>query len=104
MFDRLIERQMRRAQSQGDLKDIAGSGKPLPRRYGLRQVSTTEALSVRAMRNTEGGDIDAAIKDLQAKLQAATDEDERTELRKAISDLQLRKSVENEARRGLMRG
>ncbi|MDD7912035.1 DUF1992 domain-containing protein [Pseudovibrio exalbescens] len=104
MFDKLIERQISLAKSRGELEDIAGSGKPIPRRYGLRPVSTTEALSVRAMRSAKGGDIAEAIKDLQGKLATETDDDKRKELQKAISDLQLRQSVEKEARLGMMRG
>lgn len=103
----LIERQIQKAQHQGQLRGLRGEGEPLPDRSGEAYLDAGEAVAYRMM--AEAGALPEEFK-LKAQLeaarkdwQAATDEAEKKRLMSAIADLELKYSIATEARKKFMK-
>ncbi|GAA6158673.1 DUF1992 domain-containing protein [Ruegeria sp. HU-ET01832] len=106
-FGKLIERQIRKAQAEGQLKGLEGEGKPLPDRSSNAQCDPAIAAGHRIM--AQAGvlpqefaikkDLDTARKDY-AKL---TDPNARKRAMARIADLEMRYNMARDARRTFMR-
>ncbi|WP_068083867.1 DnaJ family domain-containing protein [Polycladidibacter stylochi] len=106
-LDALIERQMMKAKSQGQLSDIAGEGKPLPRRYGVHPKDVSEALQFRMKADNQlhkdPQQLDEAIQMARQAVMAASDAATKKLAQKKLATLELQKTIEAEARAGLLR-
>ncbi|PVH30497.1 DUF1992 domain-containing protein [Pararhodobacter oceanensis] len=94
MFESILDRAFKHAQSNGDLDDLPGAGKPIESsRLNTDPFAHTFAESG-AM--TPFGAMRAKIAEAQARLAAATDPDERRAIQTEISALQTRMAIEME--------
>ncbi|WP_323041635.1 DUF1992 domain-containing protein [Gemmobacter sp.] len=99
-FAELAERQIRKAQAEGQLDNLKGAGKPLDLAAG---DGSADAIGFRIM--AEAGalpremDLRRQVEAQRAVLQAATDPDARKREMARLADLQLRLEIEAEARR-----
>ncbi len=104
---KLVERQIKKAQAEGQLEGLEGEGQPLPDRSGEAQSDPAIAAGHRIMAQAgvlpEEFDIkkqlDAARKDY-AKL---TDAQARKNAMAMIADLEMRYNMARDARRAFMR-
>ncbi|WP_257098589.1 DUF1992 domain-containing protein [Pseudovibrio flavus] len=104
MFDKLIERQINMAQSRGELKNLSGEGKAIPRRYGLGVKSATQAMGYSAA--SDAGSLkreEDLKKQIAEALRAfnAAEGDAKREAMQRLSDLQMQLSAEKDARANL---
>ncbi|WP_027244373.1 DUF1992 domain-containing protein [Leisingera daeponensis] len=106
-FRNLIERQLAKAQAEGQLQGLKGEGKPLPDRSGEAHLDAGLAAGLRIM--AEAGvvpeefrlqaDLDAARKDYAA----LTDPQARRAAMARISDLEMRRNMARDARKSFFR-
>lgn len=106
-FSRLTEAQIRKAEAEGQFRDLPGAGKPLPTRAGEAMLDAGEAAGFRMM--AEAGALpeeirlkialDAALKDWHR----ATDDAARKTAMARIADLQMRYEIARDARRKFLR-
>lgn len=98
-FSDLAEHQIRKAQAEGQLDNLAGSGKPLD----LSTGASTEAIGYRIMAEAGALPLEVALrKAVEAQLGVVrnmTAGDDRNREMKVLADLQLRLDLEQEARR-----
>ncbi|WP_028028245.1 DUF1992 domain-containing protein [Gemmobacter nectariphilus] len=103
-FSQLAERQIRKAQAEGQLENLKGAGKPLDL---SEAAGSTEAIGFRIM--AEAGavprevDLRRQVQAQQAILQQTTDPEARKREMARLADLQLRLEIEAEARRRFQR-
>ncbi|WP_299781124.1 DUF1992 domain-containing protein [uncultured Roseobacter sp.] len=106
-FRSLIERQIQKAKLQGQLDNLEGEGKPLPDRTAETQTDAAEAAGFRIMAQAgvlpQEFEIKKKIDALFTRLRTIVDEDERQEVMKEISRLDLRYNIAREARQRFMR-
>ena len=95
----LVENQINKAKSEGQLTGLRGEGKPLPRRQGGDIVSAGLAIMAEAGVLPREIVLKKAVQEQQKVLQATTDPVLRKEEMRKLADLQLRLSIEQEARR-----
>lgn len=106
-WSRLAEAQIRKAEAEGQLRGLAGEGKPLPMRPGDALVDAGDAVGFRIM--AEAGALPkeialkAALDAARADWQAAGDPAEKKRLMARIADLQLRHEIARDARRKFLR-
>jgi len=102
-WDKLAERQIRKAEAEGQFEDLKGAGKPLKPESG----DSADAAGFRIMH--EAGvvpreiELRKRVEALTAKLRETTDEAARKVLTKELADVQLRLDIAQEARRKYMR-
>ncbi|CUH99784.1 DnaJ family domain-containing protein [Leisingera aquaemixtae] len=106
-FRNLIERQLAKAQAEGQFQGLEGEGKPLPDRSGEAHLDAGLAAGLRIM--AEAGvvpeefrlqaDLDAARKDYTA----LTDPQARRAAMARISDLEMRCNMARDARKSFFR-
>lgn len=102
-FSDMAERQILKAQAEGQLDDLKGAGKPL----NMAGDGSADAISFRIM--AEAGalpreiQLRKAVEEQTRILAAAPDEEERKQAMKKLADLQLRLDIEQEARRRFYR-
>lgn len=95
----LSEHQIRKAQAEGQLDELKGAGKPLPHRSG----NDVDAAGFRIM--ADAGvvpreiELKKAVDEQQKRLQSTVGAAERKREMAKLADLQLRLSIEQEARR-----
>ncbi|MEX0328110.1 MAG: DUF1992 domain-containing protein [Ruegeria sp.] len=104
---KLVERQIRKAQAEGQLEGLEGEGAPLPNRSGEAQSDPAIAASHRIM--AQAGvlpeefnikkELDAARKDYAA----LTDPEARKAAMARIADLEMRYNMARDARRAFLR-
>ena len=98
-FSDLAERQILKAQAEGQLDNLKGAGKPLD----MSGDGSADAVGLRIM--AEAGALPREIelrKAVEAQtlvVRAATDDETRRQAMKKLADLQLRLDIEREARR-----
>lgn len=98
-FSNLAERQILKAQSEGQLDDLKGAGKPLD----MAGDNSAEAVGFRIM--AEAGalpreiELRKAVAEQTRILHQTTGEDARRHEMAKLADLQLRLNIEKEARR-----
>lgn len=106
-LSRLTESRIRRAEAEGQFKNLAGAGKPLPQRPTGVPVDTGLEAGYRIM--AEAGAIPeefrlkAQAEEIRARLNAATDPADRKRLMTELAEAQMRQSIAEEARRRFMR-
>lgn len=99
----LAERQIRKAQAEGQLDDLAGAGKPLPQTTG----TGVDAAGFRIM--ADAGvlpreiELKKAVDAQLQRLKATTDPVLRKQEMAKLADLQLRLAIEQEARQKFYR-
>ena len=93
-----IESQIHKAKAQGQLDGLVGEGKPLPRRAAGDIVSA--GLGIMANAGVLPNEIllRKAIEEQQNVLLGTTDSNKRKEEMRKLADLQMRLSIEQEAR------
>jgi hypothetical protein len=99
----LVESQIHKAQAEGQLDDLRGAGKPLPKNQGGDVVSA--GLGIMAEAGVLPNEIvrKKAVQAQQELLQVTTDPiAKKAEMRK-LADLQMRLAIEQEARRKFYR-
>ncbi|WP_198022825.1 MULTISPECIES: DUF1992 domain-containing protein [unclassified Methylosinus] len=98
-FSSLAERQILKAQIEGQFDNLKGAGKPLD----LSGGSSVDAIGFRIM--SEAGalpreiELRKAVEEQTRVLRAAPDEEARRREMKKLADFQLRLDIEQEARR-----
>ena len=104
---KLIERQIKKAQAEGQLQGLEGEGQPLPDRSGEAQCDPAIAAGHRIM--AQAGVLPEEF-DIKKKLDVArkayptlTDPDERKSAMAEIADLEMRYNMARDARRAFMR-
>ena len=103
IFD-LIERQLRKAEMEGQLKNLPGEGKPLPERDG--SLDPAEQLANRMLR--ESGTVPPEVQLRQAveaarrRLKTLPEGDQRKAAMKELADAELRLTMALEARSRFM--
>lgn len=106
-LNRIAERRMLKANADGTLDHLAGSGQPLPERPGDAFVDAGTALGFRRMAEEGALPEEVVLKQelaaAKAGYAAATSEDERHVAMKRIATLELKIAVAEEARRKFMR-
>ena len=106
-LSRLAERRILFSRARGELKGLAGEGKPLPDRPGDAFVDPGEAVGFRIM--AEAGALPEEIRlkkrisDRRAVLAATEDAAGRRILEREIADLTMRLAMAEEARRRFLR-
>lgn len=102
-FDKLAEHQIRKAEAQGQFDDLKGAGKPLEARadtgadgVGMRMMAEEGVLPREFELRKEADALRAALRDL-------SDGPERAQLLKRLADVEMRRAIEEEARRKYMR-
>ncbi len=104
-FDALIERQMRKAQAQGQFENMSGAGKPLPENFAVRgataSVNQTMAASagIKPRQFSIKERLDAARKELREE----TDADAKKKLMAKVTQLELEYNIEREAYSNFMK-
>lgn len=95
----LAEHQIQKAKAEGQLENLKGAGKPLPPRQGGDIVSA--GLGIMAAAGVLPREIQQkkAVDRQQRKLGEVTDPAQRKDEMRKLADLQLRLSIEEEARR-----
>lgn len=99
-FARLAERRIEEAVEAGELDNLPGAGKPLPRMdgpdgmeaFGYRMMAKVGALPLEVMLRRE-------IAETRRKLSTESDEERRIELLKTIANLEMRFAMAMEGRR-----
>ncbi len=104
---KLIERQIKKAQAEGQLQGLEGEGRPLPDRSGEAQSDAAIAAGHRIM--AQAGVLPEEF-EIRKKLEAArkeyaglTDPKERKSAMARIADLEMRYNMARDARRAFMR-
>ncbi|QRZ13014.1 DUF1992 domain-containing protein [Paracoccus methylovorus] len=98
-FSDMAERQILKAQAEGQFDNLKGAGKPLDRGGD----GSADAIGFRIM--AEAGalpreiELRKAVEEQTRILHAAPDEEARKQVMKKLADLQLRLDIEQEARR-----
>lgn len=104
-FRQLIERQIKKAEAEGQLSGLKGEGKPLPERHQFEDPATAAGHRIMA----EAGVVprEFALKEeldaARADYQAESDPTKRKALMTRIADLQMRYEMEREAYRKFLR-
>lgn len=99
-FERLARRRIEEAVEAGELDNLPGSGKPLPRlegpdgieAFGFKLMARAGALPLEVLLKKE-------IASTREKLKGETDPGHRISLQKAIADLEMRFNMAMEERR-----
>jgi hypothetical protein len=104
---KLIERQIKKAQAEGQLQGLEGEGRPLPDRSGEAQSDQAIAAGHRIM--AQAGVLPEEF-DIRKKLDAArkdyaelTSPDDRKAAMARIAELEMRYNMARDARRAFMR-
>ncbi|SDE45652.1 DnaJ family domain-containing protein [Limimaricola pyoseonensis] len=103
----LTESRIRAAEAAGELRGLAGEGKPLPDRSGEAHLDTGTQVGHRIMAEAgalpEEFRIKRRLDAARAALAAARDPQERRRLQAEAADLELRHAIATEARRKFLR-
>lgn len=107
-WHRLTEQQIRKAEAEGQLRGLAGEGKPLPDRPGDAYISAGDAIGHRIMAEAgalpEEITLKRALDAARAAWRDATDPAEKKRRMAEIADLELRHSIAREARMKFLGG
>ncbi|WP_170572799.1 DUF1992 domain-containing protein [Ruegeria atlantica] len=104
---KLIERQIKKAQAEGQLQDLEGQGHPLPDRSSEAQCDPAITVGHRIMAQAgalpEEFEIKKALDAARSTYAGLTDPDERKAVMSKIADLEMRYNMARDARRAFMR-
>lgn len=98
-WNTLVENQIQKAKVEGQLENLEGTGKPLPRRESGDIVSAAMGIMANAGVVPREIQLKKEVIVQQEKLKAATDLVERKEIMRKLADLQTSLGIEQEARR-----
>jgi len=105
--DRMVERQILKAQAEGKLSGLKGEGQPLPDHPEAAFVSTADAVGFRIMAEAgvlpEEISLKRAADALRAELATVTDPDQRKALMVRLADVTMRQAIAEDARRKFLR-
>lgn len=106
-LNRIAERRIRKAEAEGQFRNLRGAGKPLPDRPGDVFTDPGEALGYRMMAEAgalpEEFRLKAAAAAARARLAAETDPATRKRLMAELAEAEMRQAIAEEARRRFMR-
>lgn len=104
---RIAERQMARAAAEGQFRNLAGAGRPLPERPGDALIDTADAVACRIMAENGALPEEIALKRrveaARAAWQAARAPAERKARMAELAEAQMRHEIAREARRRFFR-
>ncbi len=104
---KLVERQIKKAQAEGQLQGLDGEGKPLPDRSGEAQSDPAIAAGHRIMAQAgvlpEEFDIKKQLDAARRNYATLTDAEARKAAMAKIADLEMRYNMARDARRAFMR-
>lgn len=104
---KLVERQIKKAQAEGQMQGLAGEGQPLPDRSSEAQGDPTIAVGHRIMAQAgalpEEFDIKKQLDAARTEYAALTDPAKRKSAMAKIADLEMRYAMARDARRAFMR-
>ncbi|MEX0307948.1 MAG: DUF1992 domain-containing protein [Ruegeria sp.] len=104
---KLVERQIKKAQAQGQLQGLEGEGAPLPDRSGEAQSDPAIAAGHRIMAQAgvvpEEFSIKKQLIAAREEYNALSDPEERKTAMSKIADLEMRYNMARDARRAFMR-
>ncbi len=104
---KLVERQIRKAQAEGQLEGLEGEGKPLPDRSSDAQTDPALAAGNRIMAQTgvlpEEFDIRKQLDAARKAYAALTDPQDRKAAMAKIAELEMRYNMARDARRAFLR-
>jgi len=102
-WHQLAERRMKKAEREGQLKGLAGEGKPLPDRPGDAFIDAGTAVGHRIMAEAgalpEELRLKAALDEVRTAWQAEPDPAAKKALMAKIAELEMKYSIAREARR-----
>lgn len=101
-WDKLAERQILKAQAEGQLDELKGAGKPLKPDTGGAEAAGFRIMAEAGVLPREI-ELRKAVETLTAQLKDTPEGDARTALLKDLAAVQLRLDIEQEARRKYMR-
>ncbi|MDA5558112.1 J-domain-containing protein [Shimia sp. MMG029] len=104
-FLNLIERQIKKAQAQGQLNGLEGEGKPLPKRHGSEDAATSVGHSIMARAGVLPREfkLKEALEAAKQDWQQATDPADKKRLMTRISELALAYNIERNAYRKFLK-
>ena len=106
-FRELIERQIQKAKSRGELDGLEGEGKPLPDRPEVHMVDPGMAAGIRIMAQAGVKPEEFGLKEkldaARAELASLTDPDARKSAMARIADLEMRYNMARDARKSFFR-
>ncbi|MCB1390963.1 MAG: DUF1992 domain-containing protein [Rhodobacteraceae bacterium] len=105
--DRMVERQILKAQAEGKLSGLAGEGRPLPERPEAALVDTGTAVGFRIMAEAGALPEEIVLKKqadaLRAAWSAETDEVRRKALMAELAQIEMKRAIAEDARRKFLR-
>lgn len=102
-FDKLAEHQIQKAKAQGQLDDLKGAGKPLSARADTGAEGVGMGMMAQEGVLPREFELRKEAEALRAELRDTTDEAARKPLLKRLADVEMRRAIEEEARRKFMR-
>ncbi|MBE1284942.1 MAG: DUF1992 domain-containing protein [Rhodobacteraceae bacterium] len=106
-FRELIERQIHKAKSRGELEGLEGEGKPLPPRPEEQLVDPGMAAGMRIMAQAGVKPEEFALKEkldaARAELAQLTDPERRKTAQSRVADLEMRYNMARDARKSFFR-
>ncbi len=106
-FSRLTEAQIEKARAEGQLDNLEGAGKPLPKREGEAYQDAGLEIGLRAMAQAgvvpEEIAFKKAMEAAKAAYAEAQNENEKKRIMKAMADLDLQYEIAKEARKKFFR-
>lgn len=102
-FDKMAEQQIKKAQAEGQFDNLKGVGKPLKEQAGPSSTLTS-GFGIMAEAGVVPREIELRkLIDAQREALNNSEEGDRKDIMKTLADLQLRLSIEEDARRKYMR-
>ncbi|MBO9398328.1 DUF1992 domain-containing protein [Shimia sp. R9_2] len=104
-FSNLIERQIKKAQAQGQLNGLEGEGKPLPKRHDGEDAATSVGHSIMARAGVLPREfkLKEALEAAKQDWQQAANPAEKKRLMAKISELELAYNIERDAYRKFLK-
>jgi hypothetical protein len=105
--DRMVERQILKAQAEGQLSNLSGEGQPLPDHPEAAYTDAAQAAGFRIMAEAgalpEEIPLGRAADAVRVELASTTDPVARKVLMAKLADLEMRKAIAQDARRRFLR-
>lgn len=98
-WNTLVENQIKKAKSEGQLEKLAGEGQPLPKRECGDIVSAAMGIMANAGVVPREIQLKKDVIAQQQELKVATDPVERKKIMRKLADLQMHLGIEQDARR-----
>ena len=104
-FRNLIERQIKKAEAEGQLSGLEGAGKPLPDRHALEDPAIAAGHRIMAQAGVVPREfaLKESLEQAKAAWRAATDPQEKKDLMARIAKLEADYNIEREAYRKFLK-